>query len=374
MKNVKGQTYLVILLAVIVPVLLLGTISFGYLSGTLSEQHFARLETIREDRILVIQNNLQTLFSRLEITLPPLVLNQYPESNQNDRKKSALVMAMRQILLQEPALKGIYLFDENFAYNAASIPGFQDIPYNLDEKDIPGPVRIYLQQLIFDKPGMAGEVDLKDTTSQLAYFLKIVDNGALRGYAAVLLDYTYFDRFLEIESPYHLSLYNNRYQIVGDNQGGKRWKVIITEHTERILDGFSENNRVEGRFHSYRFIDLVDTELFLDVSLPEQVIFASLGGFQVTVFFYTLVLAMLALLIGWSYGRAVIRYGESLLMNKSFNRDMSFFTRMDKNIRHLQNDINTILKVQTNLNYLRNDLSIIIEEMPDAQDDKIETK
>ena len=358
--SIKIASYMIVVVAALVPVSIFFVIAYGQLSSVVLDNAETLARTLRDSRIERISASIHSVFGNATAAgAHALETGTLTGFNAPDTAKP-----LRELIVREPAIARLTLFN-GFFEPLASVDSDGDV----SEVDVFEAIRLTLQDLNFETPEVILELDMGDTTSTLTLFSRIATGTRILGYLTAIFDYETLDASISTPDRTRILLFNGRYQRIADSLGGSRWAVIIDPLTERMLDGFSETVRSEETIHSYGFIDLATTELFIDVIVPLSIGSRRVSSFVITFVFFLLVSALFAVVVAWSHVRSILRYGESLLIRSRFTREMEFFTGMVENLSAIQERIESAAGLQSRLDRLQTDISVIIEELPGGDSD-----
>lgn len=363
-ESIKKQTYFVILISAALPLLIYCLISFNQYKKYVYSAAGEQIESIRDEWLEGYRSEYYRVFERLDLIVYQsgslLLSSGIDESSEFDD-----IRYIESLLEEEKSITEVAFFDDSyipvFKVNSTGL-----ININIYNSD----VRIALQEIVFSKSRVTSDIQLPDGTSALYVFYKLVVSGKTRGYVSWKMSYNWLENTLPGKSNRIRNIYNAKYQLIASNTDLVRWSAIITDQTERMLNGFTETGVYEDELHSYGFVDLGETAIYGDIIIPLNTLSSSLGKVISTSVFFILFTLFLAVVFAWSFSGKLVRYGESVLINKHYTSEMKFFGRMKGNINMIREDAKSVTEIQTRLGYLLNDISVILEHMPEESDDE----
>jgi len=233
------------------------------------------------------------------------------------------------------------------------------------EGNIPDSLRLNLQEIRFSKGGLYNRFNVSREKTGMAFF---IENPG-KGYAAFVINYNRLDRYLKTGSDSIIRIFDRHYVRIYDSLLKDQQEVIINPFVERILDGYTENQFYNDRWESYGFIELGDESLFLSVSSAPENLIEGIGTYRLGFIFFLVIITLLALLLGRNLGVDIVHYGEGLLISKTFDNRLKFFTRFEKSLDSIGDKIKIVSELDTELNYLRNDIESIQDVLSECDED-----
>lgn len=238
--------------------------------------------------------------------------------------------------------------------------------HSFSDKDLVSVQRV-LSDRIFNTATAVVFLSLPDNRPVLCRFKKYIYRGNLLGYTADLLDLSFVDPVMSVPDSYQMDLYNEEFELSRSTTEKQTGVVTINDLTKRMLDGYMEVGEYDGMMHAFGFTVLGETALYATVYTNTASLDAHSRVQVVTLGFFLLILLCVAYISAWKLHREILGYAESILVQKTFSKDMKFFSRVKDNLVHISENASALEKIDTELKYMKNDITYILETIADYE-------
>ena len=358
-RTIKIRSYVLVLLTALVPVSLLFVFSYTQISKLVVENAITLAETLRDARAERIRLSITNTYANV-VSSATHILDSGTLTGFN---APDTVKPLTELLESEGVIERVTIYDSFFEPLAAA-----DREGAIAESSIYEQIRVKLMDIRFESDTAIYELDLENANSRLILFGRLTAGSRVRGYVTAIYDYREIKPLVSTPAGL-ISIYNTRYQRIGDSFGLSKLDKTINPLTERMLDGYTETVQTESEIHAYGFIDFETAELFIDVSIPLDFGATELSSLIVTFIFFLVATAIFATAIAWVHVRSIISYGESILVRTRFAREMRLFTRFAATLESVQGGMQAYSDMQTHISNLKRDVTTILSELPREESD-----
>lgn len=348
LKYFKLTIILSVISIVVIPLIIVTQFLYSHLKSNIENKNYKIMETIRDEKITLIESNLKQNIFDFQNTIR---INS--SNNFSPDIKNANLINSKPFILQVV----------NYNFNFKPLSNLKKTGYT-ELNDIPENLRITLQNNFYFSSFFYKDQINAENYPILVLFTK--DN-VRNEYYTISLDYQFFDNILQEYSDYQIDLYNSKYQIVSSSlKNIDPRRVNNNKITERMSLGFKESVVKEGKYYSYSHISLNDEELYLLISIDQNTVLNELKNTKLGLLILYFTFFIVSIIVSIFITKHFYNMKEKDIQNEIFSDKYSFFYRLRNNLDKLDNDFNGVKRLNTNLNYLKNDLEVLMNNIPDG--------
>jgi len=170
-----------------------------------------------------------------------------------------------------------------------------------------------LKKTAFQTPIYISDFKVDNYEGNQYIFYKITEEGHLVGYTAFKVSNSIFFSKDSNEQKKEINIYNDKFSVIYSNNPLNLYKDIINSMTKDMLDGFTQTIHFGNKIHSYSFIDLDNTTMYIDISEPQNIVLKPITDLKIFIIIIYIVS------IGFSF-ILFLKFNKSL---KEYNRECS---------------------------------------------------
>jgi len=352
-RDVRFTIFSSVFLIAIIPVAILFLVISSETSKELQLRDKTYLSSFIKEKIEDIDNEFQRGIAQIDSTssiiLPAIIAK---------RSLTEETEALYMLTEKYESVRSLYLYDKD----RKSLNRSSDDPYSTG-------VTEQFTEKVFSEPLTIDYISFPDNQSLLCLYKKHVSNGILIGYSAILIDFSLLQPHLHMPDNLNLDLFDEEYKLLATTTDKQLGVVTINDLTRRMVDGYSEIMAFDQNIHSFSFLNLGETSLYLTVYQKEKD-FGRYSRGRFSLSFFVIILFFASYVTAWKLHKEVLRFGERILVRKSYSREMRFFSRLKSNLQNLSENVKIFEDIENQLKYMENDIEYIIENIPEPDDEK----
>ncbi len=312
------------------------------------------LTIYRDEKSLAINDNFQKTFSYLEKSSGQLF-----QSILKDESTEKYIKDLDTLSELNSEVVEFFFFDKNRK-------PFSILP---EESKYLRTVQDNLTDRIFSSTSTVDFLSFPDGISLICIYRKHLKNNKSIGYSATLLNLSFVNPALSVPDSYSLDIYNEEYQLIGTTSDKQLNVVTINDLTKIMVDGYSGIMEFNKKVYGYGNINLGETALYLAVNRSSDSYGKHSKSRRIPFIFFVVILLFSSFLVAWKLYKEILKYGESILINNTFTKDIRFFLRMRDNLSKLITNSKIVENINNDLKYMENDISYIIDKIPELKDE-----
>jgi len=353
-SDIRFTTFSAIILIALIPALLLYWILTVDSSRELQLRDKSYLSDFRDEKIQSLQADFSYLTELIDKTSTNTIINIMERKNLDIYETQ-----FNRIFTINKSILSIYFFDRNRKplFLPENDPYYRTVTDNISER-------------LFSEPTAVDFLSFPDNQSLLCIYQKHVTEGGLKGYSAILLDFSFISPHLNVPDTVELDIYNEEYQLVGTSAQKQLGVVTINDLTRTMIDGYSDFMELEDNIHSFGYINLGETSLYLTIYKDLKYYGKQSSSGSFSLLFFILILLFSSYLTAWKMHKEILKYGERILVRRSYTKDMRFFSRLKGNLLNLSKNTAVFEQIENQLKYMENDIDYIIDNIPESGDEE----
>lgn len=337
-----------LLLSIMIPSILISQYIYINLKGAYKREAYREISRVRDEKVKKIKNFYFQEFNSFEKIIDRVSKNVPLSTNERE---------LKYLFDFQPNIMQVVMYDYNFKplinINRGGVSSLDSIPET---------VRVTIQKNFYFSKYFLKDLLMEDGSSSLIFFYKEVSGDR---YFSITLDYDYLNSFLEEFGDIKIDIYNDKYQIVASsNIENDSRRVYNNPLTEKIITGLTDNILYKGSYNSFTHIDLGGEKLFINTRIKKSLIDNKSRSIKISLFFFYLLFIMAALLVGSILTRFFYHIKESFIREEIFSNRFSFFYRINRTIKYIDERFIEVQKLYKAMNYFKNDISTILDELP----------